>query len=586
MKVLFGLNNDDMVKSIVRFYEENYDEKLEYKNIYYFKQVITELANGSYDRLVILEELEKFPTTNYAQIDDFLFSNIDSLTDEMDANNIIYIASDRRKPGDAFLTKLFNLGVYSVLTGQNRTKSKVSEVINVPKKKKDVKQYYEEGINKNPYGKPRVSELEIQRIISYYKNQNGDPSKYTEIFDKIGMQYTNEQLLIIIGFLPDEIRGFLAENSNKYKEVLQSATINAGKNVIVQEKVVEKEKKPAKSDIIDKMAEPVKPEVIEKVVVKQTVQKAPVITQVMEKETVYSEYSVPKDYKKVVCFIGAPSTGTTFCVNAIATNLFKKKIKVGVIDLTKKRDLFSLYTYDNEGKRAIAAESLKYASNGINEPLMYDKLSIYSGAPGDDRNNYNASTVIQTVSAANSVVLIDCDFSTPLNYYRLANEIFVVQDMNVLNVSQITLLLRELKNHGIPMSKVRVIINKHVKCALTSKDILDGIATYTSSDMRMFDTLFPSSQMTYYILPFDQENYIKYIEMVYKYKNTFDKFTDEFKEALYEITNSIYPIGKKPESGKKYKKEKVSKRKQNLWLKKTKAAEKGNKVDFEKEIME
>ena len=470
MKILFGLNNDDMVRSIVKYYEENYNEKVEYKNVYYFKQAIAELAGDDYDRLVILEELEKFPTNNYAQIDDFLFSNIDSITDEMDANNIIYVASDRRKLGDPFLTKLFNLGVYSVLTGQNRTKSKVSEAINSPKKKKDVKQYYEEGIGKTPYGKPRVSELEIQRIISYYKNQNGDTSKYNEIFDKIGMQYTNDQLLVIIGFLPEEVRMHLAENSEKYKEVLQSASINAGKTPVFQEKPVEKEKK---NEVVDKSIEIKKePEVIEKIIIKQSVQKAPVLTQVMEREVVYSEYNVPKDYKKVVCFIGAPNVGTTFCVNAIATNLFKKNVKVGVIDLTKKRDLFSLYTYENEGKRAIAAESLKYASNGINEPLVYGKLSIYSGAPGDDRSKYNPTNVVETASGSNSVVLIDCDFSTPVDYYRLVNEIYVVQDMDVLNVNQITLLLRELKNHGIPMSKVRVIINKHIKCALTSKDIL------------------------------------------------------------------------------------------------------------------
>ena len=35
MKVLFGLNNDDTVKGIVELYEKKYNEKLEYKNVYY-----------------------------------------------------------------------------------------------------------------------------------------------------------------------------------------------------------------------------------------------------------------------------------------------------------------------------------------------------------------------------------------------------------------------------------------------------------------------------------------------------------------------------------------------------------------------
>ena len=107
MKILFGLNNDDTVKAIVKYYEETFKEKVEYKNVYYFKQAIQEIKGGEYDRLVILENLEKYPTNNYAQIDDFIFHNIDAMTDEFDAKNIIFIASDRRNLGDEFLAKLF-----------------------------------------------------------------------------------------------------------------------------------------------------------------------------------------------------------------------------------------------------------------------------------------------------------------------------------------------------------------------------------------------------------------------------------------------------------------------------------------------
>ena len=183
------------------------------------------------------------------------------------------------------------------------------------------------------------------------------------------------------------------------------------------------------------------------------------------------------------------------------------------------------------------------ASNGLNEPLVYGKLSVYTGVPGEDRKQYNAPNVVETAMNNNSVVLIDCDFSTPIDYYRLAQEVYIVQDMDVLNVNLITIFLRELKTRGIPMNKIRVIINKHVKCALTAKDILDGIATYTSPDLKMFDDLFTASEMTYHILPFDQENYTKYVEMMYKYSNTFGSFTKEFKESLDQIVNAIYPIG-------------------------------------------
>ena len=171
MRVLFGLNNDDTVKAIVKYYEDTYKEKVEYKNVYYFKQAVQEIKTGEYDRLVILEDLEKYPNNNYAQIDDFIFRNIDAMTDEFDAKNIIFVASDRRKLGDDFLAKLFNIGVYTVLTDDSRTKSKVAQAINSPRMKKDVKKYYEDSASKNVYGKAEVSEIEIQRIITYYKNQ-------------------------------------------------------------------------------------------------------------------------------------------------------------------------------------------------------------------------------------------------------------------------------------------------------------------------------------------------------------------------------------------------------------------------------
>jgi arsenate reductase-like glutaredoxin family protein len=537
MRILFGINNDDTVKGIIDFYQEKYKEKLEYKNVYYFKQLVQELATGEYDRAVVLEELEKFPTNNFAQIDDYLFKNIDSMTDIFDSKKIIYIASDRRRLGDEFLTKLFNLGIYTCLTEQNRTKGKVSEGINSPYLKRDVKQYYDKVSGESVYKSAEVSEIEIQRIISYYKNQNGIADKYNEIFDRIATQYTNEQLKIIIKFLPYDVKQYLSFNNDKYKELNIDATVD------VQTQPSEDT---TKKSIIENDAKVIEikrePQIIEKIVVKQVNSPAQVMTEVLEKEVVKSVYEVPKDYRKIVCFVGAPKAGTTFCINAIGTFLARNKVKTAIVDVTKKRDTYTIYTYDNEGKRNIAAESLRYASNGLNEPLIYDKLSVYTAMPGEDRKTYNASLAIDTIMQNNNVILIDTDFTTPPDYFRLCQEIYIVQDMDILNVSQVTMFLRELRERGVPFSKIRVIINKHVKCALTSKDILEGIATYTSYDLKMYDELFNSATIPYYILPFDQENYKKYIEMVFKYSNKFATFTDDFKDGLYKIINSIYPI--------------------------------------------
>lgn len=541
MKVLFGINNDDTVKGIVSFYNEKYNEKLEYKNVYYFKQFIQELANGGYDRAVLLEELEKFPTTNYAQIDDYLFKNIDNMTDVYDAKSIVYIASDRRKHGDEYLSKLFNLGMYTVLTGQDRTKGKVCEAIHKPLLKKDVKKYYEDVVGENVYKSAEVSEIEIQRIISYYKNQNGNTDKYNEIFDRISTQYTNEQLRVICNFLPVDVKQYLAMNSEKYKNIMMLPDNYSVQ--VMEPQAGEHKPKEILSKDRDANAVQIKKDsnMAERIVVQQVPQER-VVTQVVEKEVLRNVYEVPKDYKKTVCFVGAPKVGTTFCINAIGTYLARNKVKTAIVDLTRKRDTYTIYTYDSEGKRHIAAESLKYASNGLNEPLVYDKLSIYTGMPGEDRKTYNSSVVMETVLQNNNAVLIDTDFTTPVDYFRQCQEIYIVQDMDILNINQLTMFLRNLKSKGISMQKLRVIINKHVKCVLTAKDILDGIATYTSYDLKMYDELFNSASIPYYILPFDIENYKKYVEMVYKYSNKFATFSDDFKQNLEKIINSIYPV--------------------------------------------
>lgn len=558
MKILFGINNDDTVKGVVELYEKKYNEKVEYKNVYYFKQFLHELTNGDYDVAVVLEDLEKFPTNNYAQIDDYLFKNIDSMTDAFDSKNIIYIASDRRKLGDEFLSKLFNLGIYSALTGQDRTKGKVCDAIRNPYQKRDVKKYYDNVVGESVYKAGEVSEIEIQRIISYYNNQNGSTEKYNEIFDRVAAQYTDEQLKVIANFLPQNVKQHLSFNNKKYQDLMGAMD---AVEIVNEPKAPPKEilnkAQDAKAVIIKKAEE-----IADKIVVKEqqknestdseenksednttpqvTVQVEP---KIIEKEIIKNIIEVPKDYRKIVCFVGAPKVGTTFCVNAVGTYLAKSKVKTAIVDVTRKRDSYTIYTYDNAGKRNIAAESLRYASNGFNEPLIYDKLSIYTAMPGEDRKGYNANLIVDTIMQNNNVILIDADFTTPAEFFRLCQEIYIVQDMNVLNINQISIFLRQLKSKGIPLHKVRVIINKHVKCSLTAKEILDGIATYTSYDLKMYDELLNSSTIPYYILPFDTDNYRKYIEMIHKYSNKFSTFTEEFKTNLFKIINSIYPIG-------------------------------------------
>ena len=217
MKVLFGISNEETVKGIVKIYEEKYKEKIEYKMAYYQKNFSSEIATGDYDRAVLSEELEPMPTKSYAEADKLLFEYIDGITNNFDAKNLILVASERRKLGDNFLARLFAIGVYTVLTGSDRTKGKVCAAIYSPTTKREARKYYDNNTSASDvYNVSEVSELELRRILVYFKNKKGDTSKYCEIFDRIVPQYTTEQMAIIINYLPKDVKEYLEKNKDYY----------------------------------------------------------------------------------------------------------------------------------------------------------------------------------------------------------------------------------------------------------------------------------------------------------------------------------------------------------------------------------
>ena len=52
------------------------------------------------------------------------------------------ICTDRRSKSDPILVKLFSIGIYSALLGQDRTITNVCKLINIPRSKKEAKIYY------------------------------------------------------------------------------------------------------------------------------------------------------------------------------------------------------------------------------------------------------------------------------------------------------------------------------------------------------------------------------------------------------------------------------------------------------------
>ena len=215
MKVLFAVSNENISTQIVKKYQKEYKEIISYKNMYYFNAIVKELQRDkSYDRIVISEDLEPFANNNYETIDKFLFEKLDRISDEAideEGNNteIIIICTDRRSKSDDMLVKLFGLGIYSAIIGQDRSVEQVCKLINKPRIKKEAKQYYKievDNVNYQAESEDSVSETEVQNILAHYKRLGKNEDKYVDSFNNIASQYTEEQLKIIVNCLPIKVK--------------------------------------------------------------------------------------------------------------------------------------------------------------------------------------------------------------------------------------------------------------------------------------------------------------------------------------------------------------------------------------------
>lgn len=234
MKVLFAVNNESISESIIKKYQQEYKEIISSKNVYYFDAITRELQKDkSYDRIVISEDVEPFANNNYGVIDKFIFERLDSISDEATSNSgqdipIILICADRRTKSESILVKLFGIGIYSALLGQDRTISKVCELINKPRSKKEAKIYYRiesEDVEYKAESEGDVDEIEIQNILNHYKRLGKNEEEYVKSFDNIAEQYTDAQLRVICKFLPINVKAVLEANSQKYQELITFGTV-------------------------------------------------------------------------------------------------------------------------------------------------------------------------------------------------------------------------------------------------------------------------------------------------------------------------------------------------------------------------
>ena len=227
MKVLFAVSNDSISEAIIKRYPKEYKELLSYKNVYYFNAILKEIQKDkSYDRIVISEDLEPFVNNNHDSIDNFIFEHLDKISDEAHDNegketSIILICSERRTPGSSILNKLFSIGVYNAIMGNDRNLQELCRLINRPRTKKEAKIYYRiDQATYDPVVENEVNEIEIQNILAHFRKLGKNTERYADSFNNIAAQYTDEQLKIIINVLPIKVKAVLESESPKYQSLM------------------------------------------------------------------------------------------------------------------------------------------------------------------------------------------------------------------------------------------------------------------------------------------------------------------------------------------------------------------------------
>ena len=583
MKVLFAVSNEKITEQVVAKYQVMYNELLSYKEVYYYNAIVKELEkNKDYNAIVIDESLE---SVSNDKGDQYLLNNLDAITD-IAVNNentqipIILICKADRQPAEEFLEKIYKIGIFNALILKDRKISKICEYINGPRNKKDAKKYYQIDVDDTEVvadtETDSIAKTELKNILNYYAKLGNDTTKYSETFERIAEQYTDVELVYIIARFPENVKSVLMNENQRFRNLMN---IDPNKLKQMEQAKKEQEKQMAQQEVhvqapvqmqaqndakIEENAKIVsnqydieeeQKEVLEtpKVQIQPQVEQiVPKIEQKVEPK-VNNNYSIPANNmqmnnqvnsKNVFSFVGTSKNGTSFLVNSLGILFSSIGINTAIVDLTKNKNDYYMCTNNEERLREIATLSIIKLEKGIAEGVQINKnLSVYTGLPTNDTNKLNSKMVIDILKKNHTLVLLDCDFETNLEYYTYSNQIFTVQSLDVLTMQPLTIHLKKLKELGIISdSKISIILNKEVPVkGLTKKLMIGGLSMYNSPNMEERVELFNRDNVKVYSVPFDIQAYQKYLENIVHCKFEIAGYPKKFITELQLIAENIYP---------------------------------------------
>ncbi len=250
--------------------------------------------------------------------------------------------------------------------------------------------------------------------------------------------------------------------------------------------------------------------------------------------------------KKIATFIGTGKNGTSFIVNNLAELLSEAGVNVAILDTTKNRNSYYIFTKNEESLRDIARTSIQKLATGVANGIPVNKnLTVYTSLPEEGEDIVHTDKILETLLKNHTLILIDTDFDTPLRYFEQSQEIYLVQTLDVLTIQPLTSFLRELKAKNIlDERKLRIVINKSVKLrGVTDKTIIGGMAYYNDPSMSFMTELFDRNSVRYTSIPFEIETYIRYLEGVIECDVSLKGYSKIFIKALKELGDMLYSQG-------------------------------------------
>ena len=258
--------------------------------------------------------------------------------------------------------------------------------------------------------------------------------------------------------------------------------------------------------------------------------------------------------QRIAAFIGTSKNGTSFIVNNLAEVFAEKGIKTAILDLTKNKNSYYIYTNGEEQLRAKAQDCIEKLRGGVIDGIQAGKnLTVYTSLPGEDQSLEDAKNIIQTLLENYTIILLDCDFETDIRYLKIAQEIYLIQSLDVLTIQPLTAFLRDLKSKNLlETEKLRIVINKYMKInrLIEESGIIGAMSNYKDPGMTYMTDLFDENTIKYTTLPFEVQTYAKYLEKIAEYTPTLKGYSKNFLASLNKLADMVYPMASK--NNKKY----------------------------------